>query len=140
MHAKMSKSRGHDRRKAMPRRGEEDKAMYAGPPRGATEPGKVEENPIFLYLDAFDPDTDEVSELKRQYESTGLGNKVLKDRLTEVLNTKLDPFRDRRSKYEANMPLVREAIEAGTKRMRTISQETMEMVRDALDMRYLERY
>ena len=140
--AKMSKSRGNtiDLKDNAETVAKKIKAMYAGPPRGATEPGKVEENPIFLYLDAFDPDVDEVAELKRQYESTGLGNKILKDRLTEVLNTKLDPFRERRAKYEANMPLVREAIEAGTKRMRTISRETMEMVRDALDMRYLERY
>ena len=68
--------------------------MYAGPPRGATEPGKVEENPIFLYLDAFDPNEAEVAELKRDYETRGLPNKILKDRLTEVLNEKLDPFRE----------------------------------------------
>jgi tryptophanyl-tRNA synthetase len=140
--AKMSKSRGNtiDLKDDAETVARKIKKMYAGPPRELDEPGKVEENPIFLYLDAFDPDVEEVAELKRQYETTGVGNKVLKDRLTEVLNTKLDPFRERRAKYEANMPLVREALEAGTKRMRTIAQETMEMVRDALDMRYLERY
>jgi tryptophanyl-tRNA synthetase len=140
--AKMSKSRGNtiDLKDDAETVARKIKKMYAGPPRELDEPGKVEENPIFLYLDAFDPDVNEVAELKRQYETTGVGNKVLKDRLTEVLNTKLDPFRERRAKYEANMPLVREALEAGTKRMRTIAQETMEMVRDALDMRYLERY
>ena len=114
--------------------------MYAGPPREIDEPGRVEENPIFLYLDAFDSNTAEVMQLKEDYEKTGVPNKVLKDRLTEVLNAKLEPFRERRAKYEANMPLVKEAIEAGTNRMRTISRETMEMVRDALDMNYLERY
>jgi tryptophanyl-tRNA synthetase len=140
--AKMSKSRGNtiDLKDDAETVARKIKKMYAGPPRELDEPGKVEENPIFLYLDAFDPDVNEVAELKRQYETTGVGNKVLKDRLTEVLNTKLDPFRERRARYEANMPLVREALEAGTKRMRTIAQETMEMVRDALDMRYLERY
>src|SRR5687768_1891589 len=140
--AKMSKSRGNtiDLKDDAETVARKIKKMYAGPPRELDEPGKVEENPIFLYLDAFDPDVDEVAELKRQYQTTGVGNKVLKDRLTEILNAKLDPFRERRAKYEANMPLVREALEAGTKRMRTIAQETMEMVRDALDMRYLERY
>jgi tryptophanyl-tRNA synthetase len=140
--AKMSKSRGNtiDLKDDAETVAKKIKKMYAGPPRELEEPGKVEENPIFLYLDAFDPDVNEVAELKRQYETTGVGNKVLKDRLTDVLNTKLDPFRERRAKYEANMPLVREALEAGTMRMRTIAQETMEMVRDALDMRYLERY
>lgn len=140
--AKMSKSRGNtiELREDAESVGRKVKAMYAGPPRGATEPGKVEENPIFLYLDAFDPDTDEVAALKETYARAGLPNKVLKDRLTEVLNTKLDPFRERRARYEANMGLVKEAIEAGTNRMRTISRETMEMVRDALDMNYLGRY
>jgi len=140
--AKKSKSRGNtiELREDAESVARKVKGMYAGPPRGATEPGKVEENPIFLYLDAFDPDTAEVAALKETYERAGLPNKVLKDRLTEVLNTKLNPFRERRARYEANMGLVKEAIEAGTNRMRTISRETMEMVRDALDMNYLGRY
>lgn len=140
--AKMSKSRGNtiELREDAESVAKKVKGMYAGPPRGATEPGKVEENPIFLYLDAFDHDTAGVAELKETYEKSGLPNKVLKDRLTTVLNARLDPFRERRAHYEAHMPLVKEAIEAGTNRMRTISRETMEMVRDALDMNYLERY
>jgi tryptophanyl-tRNA synthetase len=78
--------------------------------------------------------------LKEEYERTGVGNKILKDRLTDVLQEKLEPFRERRAKYQANMPLVKAALEAGTNRMRTIARDTMEMVRDALDMNYLERY
>lgn len=140
--AKMSKSRGNtiDLKDDAETVARKVKGMYAGPPRGATEPGKADENPVFLYLEAFDPDTVEVARLKEEYERTGLPNKVLKDRLTAVLNAKLDPFRERRAKYEANMPLVKEALEAGTSRMRTIARETMEMVRDALDLNYLERY
>lgn len=140
--AKMSKSRGNtiELREDAESVAKKVKSMYAGPPRGASDPGKVEENPIFLYLDAFDPDTAEVAALKETYEATGLPNKILKDRLTGVLNAKLEPFRERRAKYEANMPLVKEALEAGTNRMRKISRETMEMVRDALDMNYLGRY
>ncbi len=140
--AKMSKSRGNtiELRESAESVAKKVKRMYAGPPRELDEPGRVEDNPIFLYLDAFDPNTAEVAQLKEDYERTGVPNKVLKDRLTEVLNAKLDPLRERRAKYEANMPLVKEAIEAGTNRMRKISRETMDMVRDALDMNYLERY
>lgn len=140
--AKMSKSRGNtiDLKDNAETVAKKVKGMYAGPPRGATEPGLVEENPIFLYLDAFDPDTDAVAQLKEDYTKTGLPNKVLKDRLTDVLQTKLEPIRERRAKYEQNMPMVREALEAGTKRMRTIAAETMDMVRDALDLNYLEKY
>lgn len=140
--AKMSKSRGNtvDLKDDAETVARKVKGMYAGPPRGASEPGHVDENPIFLYLDAFDPETEEVAELKRQYETAGLPNKVLKDRLAGVLNEKLDPFRERRARYEANMPLVKEALEAGTKRMRVIARETMEMVHDALDLNYLGKY
>ena len=140
--AKMSKSRGNtiDLKDDAETVTKKIRRMYAGPPRELDEPGKVDENPIFLYLDAFDPDATTVAQMKEEYERTGLPNKLLKDRLTQVLNDKLDPFRERRAKYEANMPLVREALEAGTNRMRTVARETMEMVRDALDLNYLERY
>jgi tryptophanyl-tRNA synthetase len=140
--AKMSKSRGNtiDLKDDAATVARKVRAMYAGPPRGLNEPGKVEENPIFLYLDAFDPDRAEVANLKEQYERTGIGNKVLKDRLTAVLNAKLEPFRERRARYEVNMPLVREALEAGTARGRAIARETMALVHDALDLNYFEHY
>ncbi|MFN0147005.1 MAG: tryptophan--tRNA ligase [Dehalococcoidia bacterium] len=140
--AKMSKSRGNtidlkDSREIVARK---VKGMYAGPPRGQNEPGKVDENPIFLYLDAFDPDRAAVADLKDRYTRTGVGNKELKDRLTTVLDDLLDPFRDRRAKYESNMGLVRDALEHGTNRGRAIARQTMEMVRDALDLNYLDKY
>jgi len=140
--AKMSKSRGNtiDLKDDAETVAKKVRRMYAGPPRELDEPGKVEENPVFLYLDAFDPDVEGVKQLKEEYERSGVPNKVLKDRLTAVLNEKLDPFRERRAKYEANMPLVREALEVGTNRMRVVARETMEMVRDALDLNYLEKY
>lgn len=140
--AKMSKSRGNtiDLKDSAEIVAKKVRVMYAGPPRGATEPGKVEDNPVFLYLDAFDPDTALVAQMKAEYEASGLPNKVLKDRLTRVLNDLLDPFRERRAYYEAHMRQVREALEAGTKRGRAIAQETMLMVRDALDLGYLEKY
>jgi len=140
--AKMSKSRGNtiDLKDSAETVAKKVRSMYGGPPRGMNEPGKVDDNPIFLYLDAFDPDEALVAELKERYEKTGVGNKELKERLTLVLNELMDPFRERRAKYEANMSLVREALEHGTKRGRAIARETMELVRDALDLNYLGRY
>lgn len=137
--AKMSKSRGNtiDLKDSAETVAKKVRRMYGGPPRGAKEPGKVKENPIFLYLDAFDHDAAQVQNLKERYERTGVSGKELKDRLTTVLNELLEPMRERRAKYESNRSLVREALEQGTKRGRAISQETMEMVRDALDLNYL---
>ena len=140
--AKMSKSRGNtiDLKDDAATVAKKVKSMYGGPPRGLNEPGDPDENPIILYLQAFDPNTAEVANIREQYAREGVGNKVLKDRLTVVLNDLLEPMRERRARYETNMPMVREALAAGTERMRAISRETMEMVRDALDLNYLERY
>ena len=140
--AKMSKSRGNtiDLKDSSEIIAKKVRGMYAGPPRGANEPGAVAENPVFLYLDAFDHDASHVMDLKERYVRRGVSNKELKDRLTTVLNELLEPIRQRRAKYEGNMSLVREALEHGTKRGRTLAQETMEMVRDALDLNYLTKY
>ncbi|MGE5594487.1 MAG: tryptophan--tRNA ligase [Hyphomicrobiales bacterium] len=140
--AKMSKSRNNaiylkDDAKTVAKK---IRSMYGGPPRAANEPGKVEENPIFLYHDAFNPDKEEVADLKDRYEREGVSNAELKEKLTVAVNGLLDPIRERRERYASNMTLVREALEAGTKRERKIAQETMEMVRDALDMNYLSKY
>ncbi len=140
--AKMSKSRGNtiDLKDSADTVARKVRAMYAGPPRAANEPGDVEANPVLAYLDAFDPDAARVQDLKRRYGRTGVGNQELKDRLTAVLNELLEPMRERRASYESNMSLVREALEHGTSRGRAIARETMEMVRDALDLDYLAKY
>jgi tryptophanyl-tRNA synthetase len=140
--AKMSKSRSNtiDLRDSAGTVAKKVRRMYGGPPRGAKEPGRVGENPIFLYLDAFDPNTTHVRDLKERYEREGVSNKELKDRLTSALYELLEPMRERRVKYESNMSQVREILEQGTKRARTIARETMELVRDALDLNYLEKY
>jgi tryptophanyl-tRNA synthetase len=136
---KMSKSRGNtiDLKDSAETVARKVRGMYAGPPRAAMEPGKVHENPVFHYLDAFDHDAARLQSLKEQYERTGVGNKELKDRLTTVLNDLLEPMRQRRAQYASNMSLVREAFDEGSRRARVVAQETMAMVRDALDLNYL---
>src|SRR5688500_13590748 len=105
--AKMSKSRGNaiDLRDSAETVAGKVRRMYGGPPRRASEPGRVEDNPIFSYLDAFDGDAAQVQDLKERYERTGVSSKELRDRLTSVLNELLEPMRERRAKYESNMPL-----------------------------------
>jgi tryptophanyl-tRNA synthetase len=139
--AKMSKSRDNtiDLKDSAGTVARKVRRMYAGPPRAAKEAGKVAENPVFLYLDAFDRDTQEVQDLKERYERTGVSNEELKDRLTRVLNGMLEPMRERRARYESNLPLVREALDQGSKAARVIAGETMERVREALELNYLRR-
>ena len=140
--AKMSKSLGNtiDLKDGADAVAKKVRAMYAGPPRGANEPGKVQENPVFDYLDAFDSDAAEVNDLKERYTRHGVSNVELKDRLTRVLNELLEPMRQRRAQYEGNMPRVRDALENGTRRARAIARVTMEAVHDALDLNYLRKY
>jgi tryptophanyl-tRNA synthetase len=140
--AKMSKSRGNtiDLKDSAETVAMKVRAMYAGPPRGASEPGMVEENPVFGYLDAFDSDVAEVSDLKERYARRGVSNAELKDRLTRVLNELLEPMRHRRAQYEGHMSRVRDALEHGTGRARAIARETMEKVHDALDLDYLRKF
>ncbi|HEY4668176.1 MAG TPA: tryptophan--tRNA ligase [Tepidiformaceae bacterium] len=140
--AKMSKSRNNaiylkDDAQTVARK---VKGMFGGPPRGANEPGDPSENPILMYLEAFDPDRAAVEDLNERYRKVGVGNAELKARLTTVLNDFLDPIRDRRARYEGNMSLVREALDHGSGQARAIARETMEMVRDALDLDYLGKY
>lgn len=140
--AKMSKSRGNtiDLKDSADIVAKKVRVTYAGPLRGANEPGEVEANPFFGYLDAFDNDAAEVSDLKERYKLHGVSNTELKDRLTRVLNEFLEPIRQRRAQHAGNMARAREALEHGTGRARAIARETMERVHDALDLDYLRKY
>ena len=114
-------------------------SMYT-PRMSATEPGDPEATPAFMYHDAFNTNHAEVEDLKERYRKGAVGDVEVKRKLAVALNAFLNPIRDRRAHYEADMPAVREALEQGTKRHRAIASETMDMVRDALDLNYLERY
>ncbi|MCY4391093.1 MAG: tryptophan--tRNA ligase [Chloroflexi bacterium] len=114
------------------------RSMFTDPTRlRATDPGHVEGNPVFMYHDAFNPDVDEVNDLKERYVVGKVGDVEVKQKLTIALNNLLDPFRERRSYYEAHLDEVRDALESGTARARVAAQETMELVRDAMAINYL---
>jgi tryptophanyl-tRNA synthetase len=117
------------------------RSMYTDPTRlRATDPGHVEGNPVFLYHDAFNSDREEVADLKDRYRRGAVGDVEVKQRLATALNTFLDPIRERRARFAADMGLVRDAVAAGTTRARQAAQNTMALVRDALDLRYLDKF
>ena len=114
------------------------RGMFTDPTRlRATDPGHVEGNPVFMYHDAFNPDLDEVNDLKERYVVGKVGDVEVKQKLTVALNNLLDPFRERRAYYEAHMGEVRDALESGTSRAREAAQETMALVREAMAIDYL---
>lgn len=114
------------------------RGMFTDPTRlRATDPGHVEGNPVFLYHDAFNPDADEVNDLKERYVKGRVGDVEVKEKLTRALNALLDPIRERRARHEAHMDEVRGALEAGTARARAEARETMALVREAMGVNYL---
>jgi len=108
-------------------------SMYTDPNRiRADIPGTVEGNPVFTYLDQFDPDKAGVAALKERYRAGSVGDVEVKERLTDVLNAFLDPIRERIAHYAAQSGLVDEIIYDGTMRYREIAGETMREVKKAM--------
>ncbi|MSQ10093.1 MAG: tryptophan--tRNA ligase [Dehalococcoidia bacterium] len=119
---------------------EKVRRMYTDPTRlRATDPGHVEGNPCFVYHDAFNPDTAEVEDLKARYREGKVGDVEVKRILAAKLNAFLDPIRERRAQYAARMDDVRDILEAGSGRGRTIAEATMAEVRSAMRLTYTEK-
>ena len=96
------------------------------------DPGTVEGNPVFAYLDAFDPDRAAVAALKARYRAGGLGDAVVKARLTEVLDTLLAPIRRRRAEWARDLGGVGRLLDEGTTRGRAVAAATLVEVRRAM--------
>ncbi len=113
------------------------RAMYTDPKRvRADVPGTVEGNPVFTYHDAFNPDKEEVEDLKARYRAGKVGDVEVKTKLATALNAHLEPIRERRAAALARPDQLREVLQAGSARAQTVARETMERVRDAVRLRY----
>jgi tryptophanyl-tRNA synthetase len=109
--------------------------MYTDPQHVHAEvPGTVEGNPVFSYLDAFDPDAAAVEDLKHRYRAGGLGDVALKRRLIEVLEAFLGPIRARRIEFAKDPAAVTRVLREGTARGRAVAQQTLGEVRRALHL------
>ncbi len=109
--------------------------MYTDPTRiHSTDPGHVEENPVFIYLDAFATEKDKprVEELKKRYKKGKVGDIEVKEFLTSVLNKFLDPIRKKRVGLEKEPGLVEKILDEGTKKAREEATETLKLVKDAM--------
>ena len=113
------------------------KQMYTDPKRiRADIPGTVEGNPVFVYHDAFNPDTAEVDDLKARYRAGRVGDVEVKTKLAKAMNALLEPMRERRREVMAKPERLREIAVEGSRKARTIAQATMERVRDGVKLRY----
>ena len=102
-------------------------SMYTDPARiHATDPGHVDGNPVFAFHDIFNPDRDEVEELKSRYRSGSVGDVEVKSRLVEVLTLYLAPLRERRAEYITQPKMLLEVLFSGTVKAKFIAQQTLE--------------
>lgn len=115
-------------------------SMYTDPGHIRVEdPGKVEGNVVFTYLDTFDSDKALVEELKAQYRQGGLGDIKIKKRLVEVLEVVIGPIREKRKEYERDPEQVREVLRQGTEKARVTAMATAQKVREAIGIEYFHR-
>ena len=113
--------------------------MYTDPNRiSADVPGTVEGNPVFIYHDAFNPNTEEIDDLKDRYRKGKVGDVEVKEKLSKALNEFLEPIRERRSGYEQRPNEVDEILAEGTRQAGKVARETMGMVREAMGLFRLE--
>ena len=109
--------------------------MYTDPNRiHADVPGKVDGNPVFIYHDIFNPDQQEVQDLKHRYAKGQVGDVEVKEKLALALNRFLDPMRERRTRYERQAGYIEELIVSGTERTRRETQATTYEMRKAMGL------
>ncbi|MCM0582973.1 tryptophan--tRNA ligase [Weissella diestrammenae] len=113
------------------------KSMYTDPKHiQVTDPGHIEGNMVFTYLDIFDSNQAQVAELKAQYQAGGLGDMKIKKYLFEVLNQELTPIRERRQALAEDKPAVLQMLKDGSQRARETAQVTMTEIRTAMGIQY----
>lgn len=116
------------------------KRMYTDPNHLRVEdPGQVEGNPVFIYLDAFGTDTAHIEGLKEHYARGGLGDSKVKNYLLEVLEDFLSPIRERRKTFADDPSQVMDILKAGTERTREVTSQTLEEVRASMGLDYFSR-
>ena len=148
--AKMSKSLGNciylsDEQKEMQQK---VKSMYTDPGHLRVEdPGKVEGNTVFTYLDAFSTEDDfaefwpeykNLEELKDHYRRGGLGDMKCKKFLIKVLDRQLEPIRQRRHEFEQDIPEVYNILKKGSDAAREVAAQTLHEVREAMKINYFD--
>lgn len=148
--AKMSKSLGNciylsDTGKEVAKK---VKSMYTDPQHlNISDPGHLEGNCPFIYLDAFSneghfakylPEYKNLQELKDHYTRGGLGDGTVKKFLINVLEESLAPIRERRKEWEQNIPAVYDILKAGSEKAREVAAKTLDEVRAAMKINYFD--
>ena len=120
--------------------------MYTDPTHiKVSDPGHLEGNTVFTYLDAFSkeedfakylPEYNNLDELKEHYTRGGLGDVKIKRFLNSIMQAELEPIRARRKEYEKDIAAVYDILRAGSDRARQVAEATLQDVKDAMKINY----
>lgn len=100
------------------------------------DPGTVEGNPVFTYLDAFDPSQQELEEWKAHYRRGGLGDVKVKRRLEAIIQAELTPIRERRAKYQDKPDEIMAMLIESSAKARKVAQENLQKLKEVLGISY----
>jgi tryptophanyl-tRNA synthetase len=115
-------------------------SMYTDPKRlRATDPGTVENNPLWIFHETFNPDQNWIKEQQDAYRAGKVGDVVIKRKLIEVLNAFIEPIRTRRKHFEERVDEVLDALREGTKRANAVAEETLYLAKKAMKQDYFTR-
>jgi tryptophanyl-tRNA synthetase len=115
-------------------------AMYTDPKRlRATDPGTVENNPLWIFHETFNPDQQWVAEQEEAYRNGKVGDVIIKRKLVEVLNALIEPIRTRRKHYEERPDDVLDVLRQGTARANAVAEETLALAKAAMKQDYFPR-
>lgn len=114
-------------------------SMYTDPNHIRVEdPGEINNNTVFTYLDAFCKDAVKLAEMKEHYKRGGLGDVKVKKYLNEVLQAELEPIRNKRKEFEGNIDYVYEILKKGSTTAKEIAANTLSEVRHAMGIEYFK--
>jgi tryptophanyl-tRNA synthetase len=115
-------------------------SMYTDPNHIRVEdPGQIEGNTVFTYLDVFATDKNAVAEMKEHYKSGGLGDMKVKKYLNEVIQAELEPIRNRRIELEKDIDAIYDMLKDGSDKARAVAANTLTEVRAAMGIEYFTR-
>lgn len=114
-------------------------SMYTDPNHIRVEdPGQVEGNMVFTYLDTFCKDKETLEEMKAHYRRGGLGDVKIKKYLNEILQAELEPIRNRRNEFKQDIQGVYDILKDGSNRAREVAAKTLDEVRNAIGIEYFK--
>ena len=112
-------------------------SMFTDPTHLRVEdPGHTENNPVFIYLDAFWPEYQNLDELKAHYRRGGLGDSKVKKFLNEILQNELRPIREKREELAKDLPYIFDMLKQGSEKARIVATQTLDEMKSAMGINY----